>query len=81
MIYEGSTPTWGPRIEITDTSPWLIYAHAATKLHLTPYAVVHLLKRHGNSRSEISNVSISNGNQSKVNLMPLLIGHYIARNY
>lgn len=32
---------------------------AGTNLHLTLCAVVHLLKEHGNSRSEISNVSIS----------------------
>lgn len=47
----------GSSIKITDTSPGL-FMHAGTKLHLTPN-VVHLLKEHGNSRSKISNVSIS----------------------
>lgn len=45
--------------------------HAGTKLHLTPCArdVVHLLKEHGNSRSKISNVSISVRIQTKFNFI------------
>lgn len=68
MIYDGSTPTWGPSTKITDTSSTLIYADRH-KLHLTLYAVVHLLKEHGNSRSEISNVSISLFIYINLNLM------------
>lgn len=43
--------------------------HAGTNLHLTPYAVVHLLKEHGNSRSKISNVSISEIKQFNTDLI------------
>lgn len=68
MIYDGSTPPRGPTTKITDTSSTLIYADRR-KLHLTLYAVVHLLKEHGNSRSEISNVSISFSSGCNINFI------------
>lgn len=70
MIYERSPPTWGSDIKITDTSSKALFMHAATKLHLTPCAapVAHLLKEHGNTRSNISNVSISFYNQKEMYL-------------
>lgn len=60
-------------IKITDTLPSFIYASAS---RVTSYSeqLVHLLKEHGNSRSEISNVSISGTNQTKSNHISTLHG-------
>lgn len=70
MIYEGPTPTWGPNIKITDTSPSFIYAR---RYKVTSYSVRRraFVKEHGNSRSKISNVSISFYKQSTFNLTNL----------
>lgn len=57
----------GSSIKIADTLR-VLFMHAAAELHLTPYSVVHLLKEHGNSR-EVSNVSISQHTQTKLNFI------------
>lgn len=63
MIYEGPPPTWGPALKYPILPD--LYLCPVSSLHLTPYVLVHLLNEHGNSRSEVSNVSISFHNHIK----------------